>query len=64
MATKQPQPKLFSQTPLVCPNCHRELHYGATVSVLPDGEFNVVQLANVTTRIHKNTITFLESRDA
>jgi 5-methylcytosine-specific restriction endonuclease McrA len=49
---------------LVCPNCHRELHYGKNVEVRSDGNFNIVRLSGVTTRIQKNTIEYLESQHA
>ncbi len=45
---------------LVCPNCHREIHYGDNVEINEEGDINVVRLSKKTARIPKNTIRFLE----
>ncbi|SHI78371.1 HNH endonuclease [Propionispora hippei] len=46
---------------LVCPNCHRELHYGRDVEVADRGDEILISLGNVRERlIRKNTVEYLE----
>ncbi|WP_054259861.1 hypothetical protein [Propionispora sp. 2/2-37] len=46
---------------LVCPNCHRELHYGRDVEVVDRGNEILVRLGNMReSLIRKNTINYLE----
>lgn len=47
---------------LVCPNCHREIHYGESVEIKEDSDMNLVRLTNITVSIPKNTIHFLEDK--
>ncbi|MDD5126729.1 MAG: HNH endonuclease [Dehalococcoidales bacterium] len=47
---------------LVCPNCHREIHYGEDIEIRDDGNLNFVRLSNKIVRIPKNTIQLLESK--
>lgn len=47
---------------LVCPNCHREIHYGEMVQIREDGNINIVCLSSKIARIPKNTIQFLENK--
>jgi hypothetical protein len=46
---------------LVCPNCHREIHYGKNVGVSDVGENIIIKLSNKEAHIPKNTISFLKS---
>jgi hypothetical protein len=46
---------------LVCPNCHRELHYGRNVEVADQGDEIMIRLGNGRERlVRKNTIGYLE----
>ena len=47
---------------LVCPNCHREIHYGDSFSVTIQGEFLEISLSGHHTRIRRNTIQLLEEK--
>lgn len=47
---------------LLCPNCHREIHYGVDVEIKDEGETNLVRLSNKIAHIPKNTIQFLENK--
>jgi hypothetical protein len=50
---------------LVCPTCHRELHYGRDVTVIDQGDMIFVKLGKDRERtIRKNTIEYLEGRIA
>ena len=49
---------------LVCPNCHREIHYGLNVEINDDGNTNKIRMFNKTIHIPKNTIPFLENKNA
>ena len=44
---------------LVCPNCHREIHYGSSFSVISSGDAIKIQLAKYKKTIQKNTIEYL-----
>jgi len=44
--------------------CGLSLFFRERVHVSSDGDFNVVQLASHTARISKNTMAYLESKDA
>jgi len=44
---------------LVCPNCHREIHYGSEFSVISSGDVIKIQLANHKKTIQKNSIEHL-----
>ena len=44
---------------LVCPNCHREIHYGSEISVISSGDVIKIQLANHKKTIQKNSIEHL-----
>jgi hypothetical protein len=44
---------------LVCPNCHREIHYGSGFSVISSGDVIKIQLARFRKTIKKNTIEYL-----
>ena len=46
---------------LVCPNCHREIHYGKNLSVSLNTSSIEITLSNYSTTIPKNTIEHLES---
>ena len=48
---------------LICPNCHREVHYGKDFSVSDDNEYINVCLSKNTARIRKNTIDYLLRSD-
>jgi 5-methylcytosine-specific restriction endonuclease McrA len=47
---------------LVCPNCHREIHYGKNVCIEDRGLHISIVLSNVSSLITKNTILYLQSR--
>lgn len=44
---------------LVCPNCHREIHYGSEFSVVSSGDSIKIQLAKHKKTIQKNSIEYL-----
>lgn len=44
---------------LLCPNCHREIHYGKDFSVYDDSDSIVIVLSAQETRITKNTMEYL-----
>lgn len=44
---------------LLCPNCHREVHYGKNFSVSETADFVHVTLAKHKALIHKNTMNYL-----
>ncbi|WP_270406029.1 HNH endonuclease [Paenibacillus timonensis] len=45
---------------LVCPNCHRELHYGKTIIIEDKGTQIYIKLGNKESLINKNSIKYLE----
>lgn len=47
---------------LVCPNCHREIHYGKSLSISDDGECFEISLADKRTKIKKNTMEYLQGK--
>ena len=44
---------------LVCPNCHREIHYGKTISVKDFGQYFEIMLSASKATINKNSMEFL-----
>ncbi len=47
---------------LLCPNCHREIHYGKEVLISDKGEYIFLQLSGLKKNlIHKNTVNYLRS---
>jgi hypothetical protein len=46
---------------LVCPNCHREIHYGKKFIVYDEKDSIYIELGNKKAKINKNTISYLES---
>lgn len=44
---------------LVCPNCHREIHYGSQFSATACGDVIEIKLAKYKKAIHKNSIAHL-----
>jgi predicted HNH restriction endonuclease len=49
---------------LVCPNCHREIHFGGDIKIGDDGDINIIELSNKTVHVPKNTISFLENKNS
>ncbi len=45
---------------LLCPNCHREIHYGEYVCIIDHGKSFEIGLSNKIAVIEKNTIEYLE----
>ena len=48
---------------LVCPNCHREIHYGHEFSVTSDGDHIEMVLSSHRARINRNTMKTLEANN-
>ena len=44
---------------LVCPNCHREIHYGSKFSFTSDSENIYIKLSNIDKTIRRNSIDIL-----
>ncbi len=44
---------------LVCPNCHREIHYGKNVKIVDRGESLYIETTKYRSLIHKNTLEYL-----
>ncbi len=44
---------------LLCPNCHREVHYGKDFAVSDNSDFINITLSNQSSRIPKNTMEYL-----
>jgi hypothetical protein len=47
---------------LVCPNCHREIHYGKDFKTSEYGDFIEINLAMKKVKIPKNTMEYLENK--
>jgi len=47
---------------LVCPNCHREIHYGNSFSVVDNNETVIISLSNNVSEIRKNTLIYLHEK--
>lgn len=48
---------------LLCPNCHREVHYGKDFSVSEDTDFIEIALSKHNAKIHKNTMEYLSTKN-
>jgi len=48
---------------LLCPNCHREVHYGKEFSASEDSENIIINLSGRTVKIRKNTMEYLSQLD-
>lgn len=46
---------------LLCPNCHREMHYGHDFTVSESADYIEINLSNSNARIRKNTLKNLEA---
>ncbi len=46
---------------LLCPNCHREIHYGDTFSANGNGDYIEISLSNHKAKIRRNTFEYLTS---
>jgi len=49
---------------LVCPNCHKEIHYGKTINIIDNGDYFDISLSSKQAIIRKNTIPYLSERIA
>jgi hypothetical protein len=49
---------------LLCPNCHREVHYGKDFVVSEDSGFIEIVLSKNKSKIHKNTMEYLSTKNA
>jgi predicted HNH restriction endonuclease len=49
---------------LVCPNCHREIHYGDTMEVLDNGDNFEISLSAHKNKIFKNTMTYISTKSS
>jgi len=47
---------------LLCPNCHREVHYGKDFTVSESVDFIEVTLSKHKSKIHKNTMEYLSTK--
>lgn len=47
---------------LVCPNCHREIHYGKNLNVSATKDLIEISLSSIKASIQKNTIEFLKTK--
>jgi|TARA_B100000959_G_scaffold9989_1_gene10123 predicted HNH restriction endonuclease len=61
ISSKSPDSLCSDNIILVCPTCHREIHYGKSVEVSDEGEYITITLSNFEARIRKNTVKYLES---
>lgn len=61
IAFKNPNSLCSDNIILVCPNCHREIHYGSAVTISDRGDEIYIKLSNREAIMRKNTIEYLKS---
>lgn len=64
LAERSPSSLCSDNVILVCPNCHRELHYGSSIQVEEGGDFITITLSRTSARIPKNAIEYLRLQHA